>query len=159
MIFRKTRAVAIAACLVAAAAGFAAAQDQGMLERAIKARQGLMNVHVWESGPLFAMAKGDMPYDAEIAAGHAAALNELTQYEEPRMFIPGTSTAEMPGETRALPAIWERPDEFRQAFDQLQEATTRVVEVAGDGQEALAAAVAEVGKSCGNCHQSFREKN
>lgn len=158
MKFRSIQAVAAAGAVIAVA-GFAAAQDQSMLERAIKARQGLMNVHVWESGPLFAMAKGDVPYDAATAEGHAAALNQLTQYEEPRMFVPGTSTADMPGKTRALPAIWERPDEFRQAFDQLQEATTRVAEVAGDGQEALAAAVGDVGKACGDCHQSFREKN
>ena len=148
-------AVACSAVLLATAA---TAQDQKALERAVAARQGLMNVHVLEAGPLFGMAKGDVPYDAAMATDHAEALSSLTDYDETRMFPAGTSNAEMPDKTWALPAIWEKPDEFQAAFEDLREAAETVAAEAGKGQEQLTAAVAELGKACGDCHETFRQK-
>jgi cytochrome c556 len=147
-----------AACAAALLATVSTAQDQKALERAVKARQGLMNVHVLEAGPLIGMAKGEVPYDPAVASGHAEALSSLTGYDETRMFPAGTSNAEMPGKTLALPAIWEQPDEFQQAFENLREAAETVATEAGNGQEQLTAAVGELGKACGNCHEKFREK-
>ncbi len=144
---------------VALLANAAAAQDQKALDRALKARQGLMNLHVIEAGPLFAMAKGDMPYDAAKAGEHAKMLHALTGYDETRLFPAGSSNADMPGKTAALPAIWEKPDEFHQAFETLRTAIAKVDASAGEGQEALAAAVGQMGKACGDCHEKFREKN
>jgi cytochrome c556 len=141
------------------ATGMAAAQDQKALERAIEARQGAMNIHSWEAGPLFAMAKGDMPYDAATAEAHAAALAALLNYDETRLFPAGSSNAEMPDKTRALPAIWEKPDEFHQDFEDLRSAVQALAGQAGQGQEALVAAMGPVGKACGDCHETFRQKD
>lgn len=149
----------VACSAVALIAGLAVAQDQKALERAVEARQGLMQVHSFEVGPLFGMAKGDVAYDADAAAGHAKALATLVHYDETRLFVPGTSNADMPGKTRALPAIWDRPDDFRKAFEDLRSATETLAAEAGNGQEALTAAVGPVGKACGNCHEAFREKD
>lgn len=126
-------------------------------EKAIKARQGFMKVVVWEAGPLFGMAKGDIEYDGEAATAHAENVVAVTQYHFPRLFIDGTSIDDRPDQTRALAAVWEKPDEFAEAYETLQTRASAVADVAGDGQEALAGAVSELGKACGNCHDNFRK--
>jgi cytochrome c556 len=64
----------------------------------------------------------------------------------------------MPDKTRALPAIWEKPDDFHQHFEDLRAAVDTLAAEAGNGQEAFVAAMAPVGKACGDCHESFRQK-
>ena len=83
----------------------AMAQDAG--EKAVQTRQGFMKLVVWEAGPLFGMAKGEVPYDADIAKKHAANLLILSGYPYADLFVDGTSTADMSGKTEALPKIWE----------------------------------------------------
>lgn len=144
--------------LAALLATLAAGQDQKMLENAIEARQGAMSIHAWEAGPLFAMAKGDIEYSAEHAVEHATALRALLSYDETRLFPEGSSNAEMGDKTRALPAIWERPDEFREDFEALRSAVDTLAAEAGNGQEAFVAAIGPVGNACGDCHESFRQK-
>ena len=127
--------------------------------RAITARQGLMQVVSWEAGPLFGMAKGEMAYDAEAATASAANLNALSQYTFPGLFLPGTSKADRPGKTRALADIWAEPGKFEKAFGDFRAAIAVVANEAGNGQEALTAAVGSLGKSCGGCHKPFRAKD
>jgi len=131
-------------------------QDTG--EKAIGTRQGFMKLIVWEAGPLFGMAKGDVPYDAEAAKMHAANLKILTSYPFPSLFPSGTSNADYPGKTAALPKIWEDMGGFEKAFEGLQLAAAGMADAAGNGQEALAGAVGGLGKACGGCHNPYREK-
>ncbi len=155
-----TRRLPVAAALSALMLAPTAAltqDDPG--ERAIEARQGFMQVVTWEAGPLFGMAKGDIEYDAETAADNAEQLNAVVQYPVDRLFIPDTSKADYTGDTRALAAIWENPDDFAAAYEALQEAVAVVAEEAGKGRDAMAAAVQEMGKSCGNCHDDFRAED
>jgi cytochrome c556 len=147
-----------AGCSAAMLATLAMSQDQKTLEKAVAARQGLMKLIVWEAGPLFAMAKGDIPYDAAVAEANAKDLNALTQYGADGLFLAGTSNAEMAGKTAALPAIWENREKFVHNFDALRQQTANVAAEAGKGQAELTAAVAELGKACGNCHENFRQK-
>jgi len=127
--------------------------------KAIEARQGYMKLVVWEAGPLFGMAKGKVAYDAGAAAAHAANLGALLQYSYLELFLPGTSQADRPGKTCALPAIWEDTAKLEQAFEDFQAAVVALGEVASNGQPALAAAVSEIGKACGGCHKPFRAKD
>lgn len=125
-------------------------------QKAITARQGYMQVVVWEAEPLFGMAKGEVEYDAERAAANAANLNAIAQYDVGRLFIEGTSKADRPGKTRALADIWADQAKFAQAMDDWRAATANVAAEAGKGQVELAAAVGEMGKTCGGCHKPFR---
>ena len=126
--------------------------------KAIATRQGFMKLVVWEAGPLFGMATGDMAYDAEAAKTHAANLKIISKYPVQGLFWPGTSNEDYPGKTRALPKIWEDQAGFSKAFTDWQAAVETVNNEAGNGQPALAAAVRELGKSCGGCHKPFRVK-
>ncbi len=127
-------------------------------ERAIATRQAFMKLVVWEAGPLFGMAKGDIAYDAEAAKTHAANLKAISQYPVTGLFLAATSKADRPGKTRAKAEIWQDWAKFETAFDDWQAAVAALADVAGDGQPALAAAVSGLGKSCGGCHKPFKTK-
>lgn len=150
----------VAGALFAGAMGTAtvvaheASADAG--EKAIKARHGFMQTVVWEAGPLFGMAKGEVAYDADIASGHAEALQALSGYDYIRLFPEGTAKPDRTGKTRALPAIWEDMAGFRAANDAFAEAAANLAAEAGNGADALKAAVQQLGKSCGNCHDDYR---
>ena len=137
----------------------AVAQEKSKEQRATEARQGLMRLIVWEAGPLFAMAKGDIAYDAEMATTRAENLSALAQYAGHTLFLPGTSTEELGDATRALPAIWEKEDEFHGRFDKLREQAANVAAEAGKGEDQLRAAVGNLGNACGDCHEAFRLKD
>ncbi len=132
----------------------AVAQD--MEDKAIATRQGYMKLVIWEAGPLFGMAKGEVPYDAEAAKAHAANLKTISLYPVGGLFVAGTSNADRPGKTRSLPKIWEDMAGFGKAYTDWQAAVAAVADAAGGGQPALAAAVGEMGKTCGGCHKPYR---
>ncbi|HEY9080967.1 cytochrome c [Magnetovibrio sp.] len=63
------------------------------------------------------------------------------------------------GETGALPVIWEKPDDFAKAVKMFESAAANMNAAAMSGDMAAAgAAFGELGKSCKNCHENFREK-
>lgn len=153
---RKTLSVATVGALAFMVPTVAMTQDSA--EKAIGTRQGFMKLVVWEAGPLFGMAKGEVPYDAEAAKMHAANLKTLSDYPYPSLFVAGSSDAEFPGKTEALPKIMEDMGGFDKAYGDFQMAAAAMAEAAGNGQEALTAAVGGLGKTCGGCHKPYRAK-
>jgi len=146
-------ALAIAASVVLAPA-LVAAQDAE--EKAIGTRQGYMKIVGWEAGPLFGMAKGEIEYNAEAAKKHAANLKLISQYPVAELFLKGTSNEDRPGKTRTLAKAWSDWDGFAKALGNWQAAIDGLQSAAGAGQGELAAAVGELGKSCGGCHKPYR---
>lgn len=63
------------------------------------------------------------------------------------------------GNTRALPVIWEKPDEFAAKAKNMGELAAKLEAAArGGDQAAAAAAFATLGKDgCGACHSVFRK--
>jgi cytochrome c556 len=158
---RNRKILSIVAACSAVLLGSTIAVTKGQPDpgaKAIETRQGYMKLVVWEAGPLFGMAKGEIAYDAEAATTHAANLKAISQYPVTGLFLPGTSKADRPGKTVAKPDIWQDRARFQTAFDDWRAAVAALAEVAGDGQPALAAAVGGLGKSCGGCHKPFRSK-
>lgn len=63
------------------------------------------------------------------------------------------------GDTKALPVIWTDWAGFQAASKASDMAYDKLAVAAGSGNaEQLAAAFAEVGKTCGACHDKFRAK-
>lgn len=148
----------IASALVIAAAGVAIAGSHGG-NPAVKARQAHMQLNGFNIGLLGAMAKGEVEYDADAAAGAASNLAALSKLNQSRYWAPGTSTDELGEETRALPAIWQEGSTAREIGGQLAEAAANLAAVAGDGKDAMAGALGPVGKACGACHEKYRQPN
>jgi len=123
----------------------------------VKQRQAAMTLQGKYFGPMAGMAAGKVPYNADTVAFNSAMLDALS-----RMPWDGfaESTKGVGVKTAALPAIWSEPAKFKDAQDNLQNAVQALVKVSrGGGDEgAQKAAIGAVGKTCGGCHQNFREK-
>lgn len=143
-----------AACAIAVTGPVLA---DGHLEKAVEARQGLMKVVAFNLGPLGAMAKGEMEYDAEIAKTSAENLAALSAMNTGAMW-PAGSDSEALGEdkTKALPAAWAEGSTVMDKHADWAKASAELAAVAGDGLDAMRPAVAAVGKSCGACHDDYR---
>ena len=124
-------------------------------EKAIAARVAVMKLQSWYAGPLFAMAKGDMEYDADMARTYAAALHTMAVIEGGAMWPEGTGNDAYPDHTRALPEIWLSPDVGEKGMA-LSEAASALAAVAGDGLDALRSNIGAVGNACKGCHDDFR---
>lgn len=146
----------LSACIVAAlGAGYAAAAvSQVKPETLVKQRQAAMTLQGKYFGPLGGMLKGSVPYDASIVARNAGYLDVVSQMPWDG-FAEGTKGVK----SAALPAIWTDAATFKQAQDQLRSAVGTLVTASKSGNEgAVKTAIGDVGKSCGGCHDNFREK-
>jgi cytochrome c556 len=127
---------------------------QAKPEILVKQRQAAMTLQGKYFGPLAGMAQGKLPYDASIVQRNAGYLEVLDKMPWDG-FDPGTKNVK----SAALPAVWSEPAKFKEAQERLQSEVARLVSVSKGGDEgAVKAQIGAVGKSCGNCHENFREK-
>ncbi|MCB1310370.1 MAG: cytochrome c [Sedimentitalea sp.] len=127
---------------------------------AVKARQAHMQLNAFNIGVLGAMAKGEIPYDAEVASAAAGNLAALSQMNEARYWPPGSDNVTLGDEaTEALPVIWEDGGKVMEKAMAMAEAAAGLNEVAGGGLDALRAGMGPVGKACGGCHETYRKKS
>ncbi|MBI3043505.1 MAG: cytochrome c [Betaproteobacteria bacterium] len=141
------------ALVLGAGVGYALdAYAQAKPEVLVKQRQAVMILHGKYWGPLGGMAKGKVPYNAEIVARNARFLDALSQMPWDG-FHPSTKDAQ---NTKALPAVYDDPAKFKEAQDRYRAAIGKLVAAGDEG--AFKAAAGEVGKSCGGCHNDFRAK-
>lgn len=82
---------------------------------------------------------------------HAAALASLAEIT-PTLFPAGSG-----GDTDALPAIWENPDDFAERLDAFKEAAAGLRAAAETGGNVMAA-TRKLGQACKGCHDSYRKK-
>ena len=149
---RKLLSVGVALVLGAVCAAVVSAQDKP--EVLVKQRQAVMTLQGKYFGPLAGMAQGKIPYNAEIVARNAAYLNVLDKMPWDG-FVPGTKDAK----SQAMPEVFNDPAKFKAAQERLQAAVAKLVEVKSGNEAAAKAAIGEVGKACGGCHENFRRKN
>ena len=145
-----------ALAVVLSAHTFAADKDPNL--GLIKARQGVMQLRAYSAGPLFAMAKGKMPYDAAQAAKLANNLKLLLQLDVGGAWAKGTGNDKYPGKTHALPEVWSTYPKVAEAGKKYGAAVNELAAVAGSGLDQLKSKIGELGKSCKGCHDDFREK-
>ena len=127
---------------------------QAKPEQLVKQRQAAMTLQGKYFGPLAAMAQGKVPYNADIVKRNAAFLDNLTRMPWDT-FDPSTKDVK----SNALPAIWEQPDKFKEAASRLENEAQKLYQVSQSGDEnAVKAQIGAVGKACGGCHESFRQK-
>ena len=93
------------------------------------------------------------PDMAKIKAA-AKVVNEAS-IDQGRWFPAGTGPEA--GKTRALAVIWERPNDFIAAQKVFSDAAPKLLAAANAGDlNAVKANFGDVGKSCKNCHDTFR---
>jgi cytochrome c556 len=100
------------------------------------------------------MAQGKAPYDAALVAHNAAFLDVLDKMPWDG-FAPSTKDVK----SAALPAVFTDTAKFKEAQERLQSEVSKLVVISRTGDEAaVKAQLGAVGKSCGGCHENFREK-
>jgi len=148
-------AVAVAAALAIVCAYSAVVLAQGRPEVPIKYRQGVMNASGYHFyGILGGMAKGDRPYDAQVAARSATFVDQLMQMPFDG-FTPGSDTG---APTKAKPEIWKDRAKFDNLMKEMQVETAKLAKVAGTDLATMRAQVQATAKTCSNCHDEFRAK-
>ena len=126
---------------------------------AVKARKAHMQLYAHNLGILGGMARGNAEYDAEAASAAASNLAALTQLNQMTYWAPGTDSDALPGETRALPALWENIPDAVAKGQELAAAAMALSETAGNGLEAVQAGLGPVGRVCGQCHEAYQVPN
>ncbi len=127
---------------------------QAKPETLVKQRQAAMTLQGKYWGPLGGMASGKVPYDAAVVARNAAYLDVLSKLAWDG-FNPNTKDVK----SAALPAIYTDTAKFKEAQDHFQSEVSKLVAISKSGDEAtVKAQLNAVNKTCGGCHESFREK-
>jgi cytochrome c556 len=148
-------ALATGAALVAGATAAISGEAE---ERAVKARQALMQVYAFNLGQLGAMVKGEMEYNADLAKASADNLVKATTMNGMAMWPKGSSMDDegMAGKTWAKADIWADGSDVGEKAKALREAAAQMADVAGNGLDAVKGAMGGVGGACKGCHEKFR---
>lgn len=122
-------------------------------EAAVKYRQTVMKSLGAHMGAMAAIVKGQVSVPGH-AAEHGESIAAIGRMAKD-LFPAGSDV----GNTGALPAVWEQPEEFAKVVAEFETASANLVTAAnGSDSAALGAAFGAVGKTCGACHRNFREK-
>lgn len=148
---KRLQALAVLAALSVSALAFAQAKP----EQQIEYRKAAMTVTARSMGPLSAMAKGDAPFNKEVAVRHAEVIATLSD-------LPLLAGAYGPGTDKGAshksdPKVWSEPEKFKAAYDKFTVAAKALPAAAGD-LKTLQVALGELGKTCKGCHDDYRMK-
>ncbi len=148
---KRSLIVATAALAVLAMADAVAQQKPEVL---VKQRQAAMTLQGKYFGPMAAMAQGKAPYNASVVQRNSGFLANLS-----RMPWDGFDPSTKDVKSNALPAVYGEPAKFKEAYERLENETSKLYDVSRNGDEAaVKAQIGAVGKACGGCHESFRQK-
>lgn len=109
-------------------------------------------------GDAFKAVRGELEKDTPdftLIAAKASDINTRSQLIQGH--FPAGTSVEDGYKTEALPAIWEKPEEFKAASQKLVDESAKLVTVAGGGDKAAVGAQAmAMGGACKDCHDQFR---
>ncbi len=120
----------------------------------IAARKALMKENGAQARVAREMIEGKQPFNLAAAKKVLATFEDAAK-KMPALFPDNSKTG---GDTAALPAIWEKKADFDAKFAKFG----TDAKAAGDkvkDLDSLKAAMGEVGKNCGGCHNDYRKKS
>ena len=118
----------------------------------VAARKALMKENGRQSGIARAMIEGKEPFD--LAKAHAVLANFATAHEKGKGLWPDASKS---GDHASLPAVWENKTDFDAKLAKLS-ADAKAQDAGVKDLDSFKAAMGEVGKNCGGCHQTYRKR-
>ena len=119
----------------------------------IAARKALMKENGKQSGIAREMIEGKQPFD--MAKAKAVLANFAAVSEKGKNLWPDNSKTG--GDTASLSAIWENKADFEAKLAKLS-ADAKAKDAGVKDLDSFKAAMAEVGKDCGGCHNTYRKK-
>jgi cytochrome c556 len=149
----KSRLMLGGVALIVSAGYVAIAVAQQKPDVIVKQRQAGMTMIGKYWAPIAGMATGKTPYNADTVARNAPILEVLSKLPWDG-FVESTKGEK----SRALPAVYTDNAKFKTASDRMQTAMAQLSKVSKSDEATVKAAIADVGKTCGGCHDDFREK-
>jgi len=139
--------------------GTAMAQQQPptpeeLAQNAAEVRQSVFKLLGANMGPIGAMARGSIPFDAALAQKNSKRIAQLAA-----MIVDTfeTDTREQDVETLALDKIWDNKEDFSRHAQDLVEKANIFSQAAESGdQAATMKELRPMGGACGNCHDNYR---
>jgi cytochrome c556 len=123
-------------------------------EDAIKYRKAAFTLVKGNFGPMAAMVKGEVPFDAKVFAEHAANVAAAAGMADDG-FIDGSDM----GDTKAKAAVWEDRAEFDQLMQEFQKRAQALAAAAkGGNMDEIKPKFGAVGKTCKSCHDDYKSK-
>ena len=136
---------AVAAVAIGATAVYAQSAAIGQRKEIMKSIGGAMK----EPG---GMMKGEIPFDlAKVQASLKTIVDGAPKL--PSLYPDDSKTG---GETLALPAIWEKKDEFVGIYKKL-ETDAKAATTAIKDEATFKTEWPKIGANCGTCHKAFRQ--
>ncbi len=137
----------------------ASAQDQPTPEQqaadAAATRQAVFKLFRFNIGPILAMTQG-APFDAELAERNARRIAQVAPMIPDVLGAMDTRGHDI--ETEALDLIWDNMDDIEVKTQALIDAANEFADTASGGDMAATlGAVRNLGGTCGNCHETYRE--
>lgn len=125
-------------------------------EDAVEYRQGAFTMIAHHFGPMAAMVKGKMEFDAEAFTKNAEAVAALSQFP-----INGFMEGSYGGDSGAKKKISDNMDDFNEKMETFKVEAANLAKAAADGGDlaALKPAFGKVGQSCKACHKAYRKKD
>ena len=119
----------------------------------VKQRQAGMTMVGKYWGQIAGMPSGKTPYNADTVARNAPVLEVLSK-------LPWDGFVESTKDLKsgAQPAVFTDNAKFKTASDRMQTAMAQLAKVSKGDEATVKAAIADVGKTCGGCHDDFRTK-
>lgn len=132
----------------------ASAQAQVKPDVLVKQRQSAMTLIGKYFGPMAGMAQGKVPWNAQVITRNAGYLEVLGQ-----MPWDGFTEATKDEKSRTLPAAYTDGAKFKKGQEDMGAAVAQLVSASkGTDEGAIKTAIGNVGKTCGACHDNFRQK-
>jgi cytochrome c556 len=118
----------------------------------IAARKAIMKENGNQARISREMIEGKQPFSLD------AAKKVLVTFQDAAAKMPGLfPDSSKSGDTAALPAVWEHKADFDAKFAKFG-ADAKAAEAKVKDLDSFKAEMAEIGKNCGGCHQTYRKR-
>ena len=124
-------------------------------QKAVETRQGLLKVVGHYFGPIVGMAKGQVPFDADLVSANA---NKIAQLPPMIPDVFGFDTRGSGVASDGLDGIWDDMADFNSKATTATERALALAAAANEGQGAFLKAVGGMGSACKGCHEEYRKK-
>jgi cytochrome c556 len=118
----------------------------------IAARKALMKENGAQSRVAREMMEGKKPFD--LAAAKKVLATFAAAHDKAKNLWPDSSKA---GDTASLPVVWENKADFSAKLAKFS-ADAKAAEAKVKDLDSFKAEMANVGKNCGGCHNTYRKK-
>lgn len=150
----KTLKLLVIAGLLSSMATWTQAQEDPFAD-AVETRHGLMLQMGADLGKMGAMVKGDVGYDAALAAKAAANLAAIASVISMEQFPAGSENGKA-ADSFAKAELWANEQDFLAKIADLNAAAVALQPLAAADVDSLKTGMAGVGKACAACHTPYR---